>query len=736
MNNGLSSILKCSSIYQYQGEKMKIAIIYNRESQKVINLFGMANREKYGQAAIKRIVTSLKKGGHQVIALEGDKDLIDNLEDFMPSTLKGERPGMAFNLSYGIQGQARYTHVPGILEMVGVPYVGSGPLAHSLALDKVVAKMLFVQNDLPTPQFAVLQQPGFDLPTLAYPLIVKPKNESVSFGIKIVYNPDELVEAAQVIFDEFQQPVLVERFIKGREINVGVIGNGAQVEAFPVAELAFGDIGPQIYTMEDKKKTSGREVAVICPAELDESLAQKAQDLAKRAFSALGCYDCARVDFRMDEDGNLYLLEINSLPSLGEHGSYVAAAQADGLDFTALVNRLVDVASSRYFGTPSPPKVGKTVSAPKDAVFFFLTERRDNIEKSIQRWSSLTSRTDDPVGIRYVAKQFGSLVEDMGLKLCSELSDERDVWLWESKEKMEDGTLLVVPIDVPVNSALASEPFRRDPERLHGEGIGSSRVPLVMLEYCLRALKHIKVLNKYKLGVLLYADEGRDCVESEVFIKRAMRRSKRVLVLNPASMDDKIVTTRRGQRCYRVIYEGTSTVLGQKSKTPQVLQTVASKINEMVQLNDVKARTAVSVVNLDTQAFPRCLPHRAILTIQMSYPNNKIADELASRLIDMLADKKLKSEVDLLSSRPAMVENKETLAMFREFQALGAEWEIPLSQGSSLSPSTAGLVPNRVPVLCGLAPMAENLHTSRESVLRMSIVQRILLLTQFMVRSI
>ncbi|MCI5210090.1 MAG: hypothetical protein D3910_15135 [Candidatus Electrothrix sp. ATG2] len=113
---------------------MKIAVIYNRESKKVINLFGQPNREKYGLAAIRRIVTALKKGKHQVQAFEGDKDLIDRLEEFMPRTLVGERPGMAFNLSYGIQGQARYTHVPGILEMVGVPYVGSGPLPQDAML--------------------------------------------------------------------------------------------------------------------------------------------------------------------------------------------------------------------------------------------------------------------------------------------------------------------------------------------------------------------------------------------------------------------------------------------------------------------------------------------------------------------------------------------------------------------------------------------------------------------------
>ena len=97
---------------------------------------------------------------------EGDKHLIENLEEFMPAVVKGERPGMALNLAYGIQGSARYTHVPGILEMIGIPYVGSGPLAHSLSLDKVVAKILFKQNGLPTPDFAVLETPDFPAPDL------------------------------------------------------------------------------------------------------------------------------------------------------------------------------------------------------------------------------------------------------------------------------------------------------------------------------------------------------------------------------------------------------------------------------------------------------------------------------------------------------------------------------------------------------------------------------------------
>jgi D-alanine-D-alanine ligase len=233
---------------------------------KVINLIGALNPEKYRVEAISRITKALKASGHQVKTFEGDKHLIERLEEFMPAVVKGERPGMALNLAYGIQGSARYTHVPGILEMVGIPYVGSGPLSHSLSLDKVVAKVLFKQNGLPTPDFAVLETPEFEAPDLKYPLIVKPKSGADSFGLMVVNDEKELREAAGPLFEEYSEPVLAECYVEGREINIGLIGNPP--EAFPPVELDFGD-GPHIYSNDDKGGRSGRTVEYVCPAKLD-----------------------------------------------------------------------------------------------------------------------------------------------------------------------------------------------------------------------------------------------------------------------------------------------------------------------------------------------------------------------------------------------------------------------------------------------------------------------------------
>jgi D-alanine-D-alanine ligase len=708
---------------------MKVAVIYNRESQKVINLFGQPNREKYGLAAINRIVDSLKRGGHQAIALEGDKDLIDKLEEFMPRALAGERPGLAFNLSYGIQGQARYTHVPSILEMVGIPYVGSGPLAHSLALDKVVAKMLFVQNGLPTPEFAVLQDADTPVPELAYPMIVKPKNEAVSFGIRVVQDEAELREAAGVIFREFDQAVLVERYIEGRELNVGLLGNNPP-EAFAPAEIEFGDTGPRIYTLEDKKRQSGREIKVICPAQIPETTAKRAQEIAIKAFNVLGCYDCARVDMRLDADGGIYILEVNSLPSLGEHGSYVAAAEHMGLDFAGLINRLVEVASARYFGTPRPPQVSAKRATPDQAVFAFLTERRDHLERRVESWVGVSSRSDDPVGLQNAVKELGETVLEIGLIPARRFEDPPHCYAWETPAGMDDGTLLIGHLDIPVNPSLGSEHFHRGPEQLYGEGIGSSRAPLAMLEFALKSLKQARRLRQLPIGVVYYTDEGRDCIESAATLRKAMDTAKRVLVLRPGNPTDAVVTQRRGQRLYRMVIEGQPLRLGQASRRPEVSRIAMANLEELAKLSSRKDRIAVSTVDIRTEAYPRLLPHRIRATLQASFPDAERADDLEARIRAQL--KGSSASLALLSDRPAMASRRTNERLIHRLKECAAKWEIPLTTESSLWPSVAGLVPAHTPVVCGIGPVSQALYTGGESVSRISLVQRTLLLAELL----
>jgi len=710
---------------------MKIAVIYNRDSNNVINLFGTPNKERYGKKTIGRIVDGLRKHGHQVKTFEGDKDLITNLEQFMPRVLQGERPGMAFNVSYGIQGQARYTHVPGILEMVGVPYVGSGPLAHSLALDKVVAKMIFLQNGIPTPPFAVLAQPGSEEPQLPYPLIVKPKNEAVSMGIQVVKNEGELRAAAQVIFDRFNQPVLVENYIEGREINVGLLGNDPP-EALPPYEIVFGGDGPAIYTIEDKLGKSGRTLQGLCPAPLTEEQSQRARDLARRAFTALGCFDAARVDMRLNSAGDFYVLEINSLPSLREHSSYVMAAKHAGLDFPELIDRLVEVARARYFGSPVVPQVRGKESDPQRLIFSFVTERRDSIEKRLEEWIQITSRTSDPVGNGMAVAELNRRMQEINMKQVPEFTDTRSAWTWETDTGFQGGTLFIGHIDVPLELDVPTQIFRREPEWLAGEGIGLSRGPLVVLEYALRSLRHNRMLHQLPVGVLYYLDEGRDCRYSAEIIRAAAAKAGRVLVLRPGSLENNVISRRRGQRKFTLTLEGKPHRLGSQTLSSDVVFSFCSRIVELANLSSKKDHISLTATDLKTTGLTALLPHQVTATLALSYQDSELADVIEERMMEICKAKNLKWSLKRISDRPAMNSSRESLKLFKSLSEIAGRWDIPLGQESSALPSAAGLVPPQIPVICGIGPVARNLFAPQEAVNRISLIQRTLLLAGFL----
>jgi D-alanine-D-alanine ligase len=638
---------------------------------------------------------------------------------------------LVFNVSYGIQGQARYTHVPSILEMVGIPYVGSGPLAHSLALDKVVSKMIFRQHNIPTADFAVLNDSKFEAPDVGYPLIVKPKNEAVSFGIRVVKNEAELRDAAGVIFDRFKQPVLAEQYIDGREVNVGLIGNPP--EPFSPAEIIFGKKGPKIYSYEDKTGKSGREIVVQVPARLSAGQTKRAQEIAVAAFTSLGCQDCARVDMRMDRKGQLYVLEINSLPSLGEHGSYTHAAVEAGLDYAALVNRLVDVASSRYFGTPDPPEISVTGGPdPAQRIFSWLTQRRDRIEKRLGEWIRLSSRTTDPVGLREARRRMESFLKQLGMVSVEELSTEHSAATWQTKAGIDGGTLLVVHLDVPRPAEATPEAYRRDPEWLFGEGVGVSRAPIVMLEFALQALRSQKLLRKIPLAVLYYTDEGRDAVYSRKVIHEAAARAKRVLVLRPGNEGERFVRQRRGQRKYNLIVEGRPRRPGRTSKSPDTLLWFADRVARIAKLSSRGEKIAVAATDVRTSGFPMLLPHRLSVDLLLTYLDVKRADSVEDEVRAILGKNTLKWNLELVSDRPSMKDRVANQRLAKAILGTAGDWGIELRSDSSVWPSVGGLVTGQAGVVCGMGPVARELYTPQEAVQRMSLIQRTLLLAEFL----
>lgn len=326
---------------------MNVAVVYNRRREGVISAFGTPSPERYGRRAVSRVVGALSGAGHAVALLEGDKTLLGALQEFAPPDPdSGEPTALALNLAYGIQGEARYTHVPAMLELAGVPYTGASPLGHAVSLDKAVAKQVLDANGIPTPAFALMEAPGDPPAGLEYPLIVKPRRESTSYGLALVHNRAELDSAIETIVERYGQAAMVESYVDGREVCVALLGNDPP-EVLPIVELAF-DRPLQVMTWDDKYHRSDQEPRKICPAPLDSALREAVEEVSIATFQACHARDYARVDIRIDRDGRPWVLELNSMASLGTGGSYVHAARAAGHTFDGLVNRIVDEACRRY----------------------------------------------------------------------------------------------------------------------------------------------------------------------------------------------------------------------------------------------------------------------------------------------------------------------------------------------------------------------------------------------------
>jgi D-alanine-D-alanine ligase len=334
---------------------MKVAVVRNKvKSDGVINRFGQACPESYGATTIRLVVEGLKGAGHTVEELRADKTLLAELERFMPPDPATGRPtGMVFNMAYGIQGECRYTHTPAMLEMAGVPYTGSSPLGHALSLDKVVTKILMVRAGVPTPSWQVMRCPERKADDLQYPLVVKPVHESTSFGLHLVRDQDELAAAVQTVVTKYEQDALVEEYVDGREVAVGLLGNDPP-ECLPLVEMDFGGRDLRAMTYDDKYHKRPDEPTKICPAPVSDAEAAMLRDLAIKTFRACHCKDYARVDIRIDPAGRPFVLEINSMASLGPGGSFVMAATRSGYTHPGLVNHILDVAHRRYFGTVAP----------------------------------------------------------------------------------------------------------------------------------------------------------------------------------------------------------------------------------------------------------------------------------------------------------------------------------------------------------------------------------------------
>ena len=277
----------------------------------------------------KAVASALKTKGWQVSEIDVDQHIWEKIRD--------EKIEVAFLALHGRFGEDGT--IQGMLEIMGIPYTGSGVLASSLAIDKIFTKVILQNARILTPPFMVLkniEELKGDSP-LGYPVVVKPSSQGSTIGIHIVKTKSDLKEAISDAF-KYDRKVMIEEFVPGRELTVGILGT----KVFPVVEIV-----PQSGFYDFKAKYTHGMTKYICPAPLEQDLSRSIQKLGLAAHSALGCRDFSRVDFRINEDGIPFCLEINTIPGMTDTSLLPKAAEASGISFPNLVERILYMALSR-----------------------------------------------------------------------------------------------------------------------------------------------------------------------------------------------------------------------------------------------------------------------------------------------------------------------------------------------------------------------------------------------------
>ncbi|MFP2963731.1 ATP-grasp domain-containing protein [Myxococcus sp. 1LA] len=295
---------------------------------------------------LQAIREAIASWGHEVIDLEATAEL--------PSVLSSTPLDLVFNIAEGFKGRNRESQVPALLELLDIPYTGSDPATLSIALDKGLAKKIVRQAGILTPNFQLMVtgKERLNKEFTSFPLIVKPVAEGSSKGVvtkSVCHSEAELREVVREIAGKYQQPALIEEYIRGREFTVGLLGE-RRPRVLPPMEIVFLDREEKnpVYSFQHKLDWTDR-IRYDAPAKLEPALLERLRTAARNSFMALGCRDVARIDFRMDDKGRIYFIECNPLPGLTPGWSdLVLIAQGAGMDYRGLIGEIMAPAIRRY----------------------------------------------------------------------------------------------------------------------------------------------------------------------------------------------------------------------------------------------------------------------------------------------------------------------------------------------------------------------------------------------------
>jgi D-alanine-D-alanine ligase len=342
LRHGLVSLLDASRPRPTRARRSSLRVGLAFNMKRIDSQAGDDREAEYdAPETIQAVTQAIESHGHTVVPLEATADF--------PRTLMSSNVDVVFNIAEGLVGRSREGQVPSLCELLGVPYTGSDPATLSICLDKGLCKRLLA--DVDTPAYQVLVTGREKIRPLRYPVIVKPNQEGTSKGItrkSVCDDESGLRTMARELIDRYGQPALVEEYISGRELTVGLLGE-RRPRVLPPMEVVFLNQADRPVYDYECKQCWPQHVRYECPANLTQEELRAVERACRTTFMALGCRDVARVDLRLTSDARVYVLEVNPLPGLTpDYSDLCLIANGAKIDYRTLIAEVLSGAIKRW----------------------------------------------------------------------------------------------------------------------------------------------------------------------------------------------------------------------------------------------------------------------------------------------------------------------------------------------------------------------------------------------------
>ena len=554
-------------------------------------------------------------------------------------------------------------------------------------------------------------------------------------GMEVVDNWDDLRAAVKVQIETFQQDILVEQFISGREFAVGLIGNSPNIEVLPIVEINLNN-PDQIQTISDKKKIGG--VDKTCPAKLSKEKTEEMKQMCIKAFASLGLNDYSRVDFRMDKDENLYILELNSMASLGMGGSLFYAAKTAGYTYESLINKILDVAVMRYFGSLHQVIADEPDMAQPLRVIArtYLRSHLHSFKETLRDFVNLNTHVYNIDNINKLGKTLSRRLKHLGFdEHIHKQTDIGDIRYFKNHSESKSDVLIISHLDTHYGpNDLIS--YYEDGDRIYGSGIAESKGGLTVMLGALHALRFAKRIRKVKCAVLLTTDDSLGGKFSKKLVQQYSKKSKYVLGLKSASIDGGIITTCYGRNDYQIRFSSLSST---SNDIHGIIPILGKKISAIEKLSKDEKDYRVRTTSVVAQGTHGHTPNYATLSLICSYKTPNLGNDLVSKIRSIVKKResgqaKLEVAINQVETRPPVIEEESDTKFYELVEDLAKKHEIKIKRHEQIMSSDISNVPSKLPALDGFGPIGHKYRSSREYIVHDSIVERAALLTSVLYR--